>query len=140
MSKNIKISEDLKNELDMIKGDNTYNDVISNLLIQNDYSDFLQETNWSKKALFYLGLLTYRTYGDSLNEYNVFDEIKKISKDNYMKIYSMIVAENTEKGLNNNEFLVTVTSESLLKSKGLRDVVSDEIPFYFALGLRAKSQ
>ena len=140
MSKNIKISEDLKNELDMIKGDNTYNDVISNLLIQNDYSDFLQETNWSKKALFYLGLLTYRTYGDSLNEYNVFDEIKKISKDNYMKIYSMIVAENTEKGLNNNEFLVTVTSESLLKSKGLMDVVSDEIPFYFALGLRAKSQ
>lgn len=138
MSKIIKVSEELKTELDKIKGDNTYNDVISNLLINSDYSDFLKETNQSKKALFYMGLLTRKTYGDNLNQYKIFDEIQKLSNDNFMKVYSMLVAENTEKELD-NDFLITLTSESLLKSKQLRDVDSDEIPYYFSLGLTAKN-
>lgn len=136
--KTIKIDETTKNELDKIKGQNTYNELISKLLISTEYSDFLEETNYGKQALFCMGLLTYRIYGDDLNNTKLFDEIKTISKDNFMKIYTTLVAKDTEKRLG-NDFLIGKTSELLLKSKNLSDVTGDDFSFYFTLGFTAKT-
>lgn len=136
--KTIKIDETTKKELDKIKGNNTYNEIVSKLLISTEYNDFLEETNYGKQALFCMGLLTYRIYGDDLNNHKLFDEVKKISKDNFMKIYTTLVAKDNENN-SSNEFLIGKISELLLKSKNLSDVTGDDFGFYFTLGFTAKS-
>ena len=133
----IRISNMTKEKLNKLGNKTeTYDDVINKLLINYHITDkdnleiINLLDNSSKSACFYLGVLTAKTY-EKYTEVELYDEIKKLSKDNFQKIYVKLVAEN---GLNHDR-LIRMISTEIVKSKNLNDIDNDSIKLYFSHGL-----
>lgn len=138
----VRISNMTKERLNNLGRKNeTYDDVINRLLIDYHVSDkeTLEITNLidgpGKRACFYLGVLTAKTY-ENYTKVKLYDKIKKLGKNNFQDVYVHLVADN---GLNNDSVIRMISTE-LAKSKCLEDVDDDTIKLYFTHGLVLSSK